>query len=146
MGSSSFYAVESARFAVRTVARELVGVSLAMSRADEAERVPPSIRGSIFEISIARELVEPARTGTAVVCPKRVDCVAHADQRRPSLPNSRAVAFSHTQNRDCTEHESHDEHRPDAPEHEQAAQAATAFPGKADPPLTGEASCRGHHW
>src|SRR3954471_18856433 len=97
MGSSSFYAVESARFTVRTVARELVGFSFAMSWTDETERMPPSVRGSIFEISIARELVESARTPTAVVRTKCVDRVAHADQGCASLTNAGAVALSHAQ-------------------------------------------------
>jgi hypothetical protein len=107
MGSSSFYAVESARFAVRTVARELVGLSFAMSWTDETERVPPSVRGSIFEISITLELVEPARTAATVVCTKRVDRVAHADQRGASLTNARAVAFAHAQDGDRAEHTHH---------------------------------------
>jgi hypothetical protein len=146
MGSSSFYAVQSSRFAVRTIARELIGLSFATGWADETERMPPSVRGSVFEISITRELVEAARTITAVVCTKSVDCVANADQRGASLTDARAVAFTHTQDRDRAEHPNHDQDRTDSPEHEQAAQAGATLPREADPSLAGEASCRGHHW
>jgi hypothetical protein len=140
MASSSFYAVQSSRFAVRTIAGELVGFSFATGRADETERTPPSIRGSVFEISITRELVEPARTTTAVVCAKCVDRVANGDQRGSSLADARAVAFTHAQDGDRAEHADHDQDRADSPEHEQAAQPSSALPREADPSLAGEAS------
>src|SRR6187402_571884 len=146
MGSSSFYAVQASGFAVRTVARELIGVSFAMSWADETERMPPSIRGSFLEISITGELVESARTAATVVCAESVHRAAYADQRGASLTNARAVAFAHAQDGDRTEHPEHHQDRSNSPEHEQAAQATTAFPRKANPSLTGEASSRGHHW
>src|SRR4051812_21949666 len=104
MGSSSFYAVKSSRFAVRTVARELIGLSFAMGWTDETERMPPSVRGGFFEISITRELVEPARTATAVVCAEGVDRVAYGYQRGASLTHTRAVAFAHAQDGDRAEH------------------------------------------
>src|SRR6478609_5157764 len=146
MGSSSFNAVESPRFAVRAVARELVGLSFAMSWTDETERVPPGVRGSSFEISITRELVEPARAGPAVVGTKRFDRVTHADERGASLANARAVALSHTQDRDRAEHTDHHQERAHSAEHEQAPEPPAAFPRESDPPLAGEASGRGHHW
>src|SRR6185369_4245138 len=146
MGSSSFNAVESTRFAVRAITGELIGLSFAMGWADETERVPPSVRGSIFEVSITREFVEPARAASAVICAKRVDRAAHADQRGARLANARTVALPHAQDGDRAEHAAHHQNRADSPEHEQAAQPATPFPGESDPPLAGETSRRDHHW
>jgi hypothetical protein len=121
MGSSSFNAVESTRFAVRAITGELISLSFAMSRTSETERVPPSVRGSIFEVSITREFVEPAGAAPAVICAKRVDRVAHADEGGSRLANTRTVALSHAQDGNGTEHSGHDQDRPDSPEHEQAA-------------------------
>src|SRR6478609_10692675 len=121
MGSSSFNAVESTRFAVRPITGELIGFPFAMSRADETERVPPSVRRSIFEISITRELVESARAIAAVVRAKRIDRMAHTDQRRARLADAGAVAFSHAQDGDRADHARNQQHGSDAAEHEQAA-------------------------
>jgi hypothetical protein len=118
MGSSSFYAVESARFAVRTVARELVGFSFAMTWANETERVSPRVGGSIFEISIAFELVEPARTTPAIVRAKCIDGVAHGDQRGSSLTHARAMPLSHAQDGDRAEHGDDDQNWANAAEHQ----------------------------
>src|SRR3954470_17440003 len=138
MGSSSFNAVESTRFAVRTVAGELVSLPFAMSWADEAKRMPPSVRGSIFEISITRELVEIARTVAAVVGAKRVDRVAYADQRGASLTHARAVAFSHAQDGNRAEHREDEQDWSDAPQHQQPSEAPAPFPREANAPLAGE--------
>src|SRR5450755_1088412 len=100
MGSSSFYAIEPSGLAIRTVARELVSVSLAMSRTGEPKSVPPSIGGRFLEISIRRELVEAAWTTSVIVSAVRVDGAAHADQRGAGLPHARTVAFSHSQDGD----------------------------------------------
>src|SRR6478609_7264761 len=146
MGSSSFYAVQASWFAVRTVARELIGFSFAMSWTDETERMPPSVRGSFFEISITRELIEPARTAAGVVCAESVHRATYADQRGASLTNARAVTFANTQDGDRAQHTDHQQDRADSPEHEQAAQPGAAFPREANPSLADEASGRGHHW
>src|SRR6187431_1077973 len=138
MGSSSFYAVQASWFAVRTVARELIGFSFAMSWTDETERMPPSVRGSFFEISITRELIEPARTAAGVVCAESVHRATYADQRGASLTNARAVTFANTQDGDRAQHTDHQQDRADSPEHEQAAQPGAAFPREANPSLADE--------
>jgi hypothetical protein len=116
MGSSSFYAVESAWFTVRAVARELVSFSLAASRANEPERVAPSVRRGFFEISIRGELVEPTRATSVVIGPIGVDSAADAEQGGARLPNTGTVTFSHAQNQDSSEHPTHQEDRANAPQ------------------------------